>query len=135
MSLTDDPILEAGVDLEIQPPGEKLKSLSALSGGEKTLAAISFLFALFERKPTPFAFLDEVDAPFDDENVAQFVNLLKRYKERTQFVIITHNKSTMQAASQLYGVTMEESGVSDIVHIDLEQAERMREEVAAPAAN
>lgn len=128
LGLTDDPVLDAGVTLEIQPPGEKLKSLSALSGGEKNLSALAFLFALFERKATPFAFLDEVDAPFDDENVAQFISLIDRYSDRTQFVIITHNKATMQAASQLYGVTMEESGVSSLVSVELKEAESLREQ-------
>jgi chromosome segregation protein len=127
LALTEGPVLEAGVNVEIEPPGEKLKTMSSLSGGEKTLAAIAFLFALFERKASPFCFLDEVDAPFDDENVAQLIGLLNRYSSDTQFVIITHNKSTMQAAEQLYGVTMEESGVTSIVRIDLSSADSFRE--------
>lgn len=127
LGLTDDPVLESGVTVEVEPPGEKLKTMSALSGGEKSLAALAFLFALFERKPTPFCFLDEVDAALDDENVEQFIGLLDRYKQRTQFVIVTHNKGTMQAASQLYGVTMEESGVSSVVRMDLEEASTISE--------
>ncbi len=128
MELTADPILEAGVKIEVQPPGEKIKTMSALSGGEKSLASIAFLFALFEYSPTPFCFLDEVDAPLDPENVSQMINLLHRYSSETQFVIITHNKITMQAASQLFGITMEESGVSTVVGLDLPEAEEWREE-------
>lgn len=127
IELTDGPVLEAGVEIEIEPPGEQLRTMSALSGGEKTLVALAFLFALFERKSSPFCFLDEVDHPFDDENVNQFVQLLSRYRERTQFIVITHNKLTMQAADRLFGVTMEESGVTSIVPMELEEAESLRE--------
>ncbi|MGM0381417.1 MAG: hypothetical protein ACQEP7_05475, partial [bacterium] len=127
LSLTEGSVLEAGVTLEIEPPGEKLKTMSALSGGEKSLAALALLFALYERKSTPFCFLDEVDAPLDDDNVSQFINLLHRYSDETQFVVITHDKLTMQAASQLYGVTMEESGVTTMVRIDLEKADNYHE--------
>ncbi|GEM_PF-4544561 len=131
MELTADPILEAGVKIEVQPPGEKIKTMSALSGGEKSLASIAFLFALFEYSPTPFCFLDEVDAPLDPDNVSQMINLLHRYSTETQFVIITHNKITMQAASQLFGITMEESGVSTVVGLDLPEAEEWREEAVS----
>ncbi len=128
LNLTEGSVLEAGVTLEIEPPGENLKTMSALSGGEKSLAALALLFALYERKSTPFCFLDEVDAPLDDDNVSQFVNMLHRYSEETQFVVITHDKITMQAASQLYGVTMEESGVTTVVNIDLDRADQYREQ-------
>ncbi len=128
LELTEDPVLNSGVKIEVEPPGENLKTMSALSGGEKTLVAIAFQFALFEYHPTPFCFLDEVDAPFDDENVSQLINLIHRYCSETQFVMITHNKITMQAASQLYGITMEESGVSTVVALDLPEAESWREE-------
>jgi chromosome segregation protein len=127
IELTDDPVLEAGVEIQIEPPGEQLRTMSALSGGEKTLGALAFLFALYERKSTPFCFLDEVDHPLDDENVNQFVQLLSRYRERTQFIIITHNKLTMQATDKLFGVTMEESGVTSVVPMDLDEAESLRE--------
>ncbi len=126
LRLSDDPVLEAGVHLEVQPPGERLQQMSALSGGEKSMAAIAFLFALFERKTTPFCFLDEVDAALDDQNLAQFVQLLHRFEEETQFIIITHKKITMQSAAQLYGVTMAESGVSEIVGIEMDEAEQFR---------
>jgi chromosome segregation protein len=127
MELTDDPVLQAGVKFEIEPPGEQLRTMSALSGGEKTLGALGFLFALYERKSTPFCFLDEVDHPLDDENVHQFIRLLSRYREKTQFIVITHNKLTMQATDKLFGVTMEESGVTSIVPMELEDAEDLRE--------
>jgi len=127
LELSDDPVLESGVKIEIEPPGEQLRTMSALSGGEKTLGALAFLFALYERKSTPFCFLDEIDHPLDDENVNQFLQLLSRYRERTQFIIITHNKLTMQAADKLFGVTMEESGVTSIVPMNLKDAESLRE--------
>lgn len=127
IELTDDPVLEAGVTIEIEPPGEQLRTMSALSGGEKTLGAFAFLFALYERKSTPFCFLDEVDHPLDDENVNQFIQLLSRYRNKTQFIIITHNKLTMQAADKLFGITMEESGVTSIVPMELEDAESLRD--------
>ncbi|MFB6345281.1 MAG: chromosome segregation protein SMC [bacterium] len=127
IELTDGPVLEAGVEIEIEPPGEQLRTMSALSGGEKTLGALAFLFALFERKSCPFCFLDEVDHPLDDENVNQFIQLISRYQDTTQFIIITHNKLTMQAADRLFGVTMEESGVTSVVPMELEEAESLRE--------
>ncbi len=127
MELTDGPVLKAGVKFEIEPPGEQLRSMSALSGGEKTLGALAFLFALYERKSTPFCFLDEVDHPLDDENVHQFIHLLSSYRDKTQFIVITHNKLTMQATDKLFGVTMEESGVTSIVPMELEDAEDLRD--------
>jgi chromosome segregation protein len=127
MELTEGPVLEAGVKFEIEPPGEQLRTMSALSGGEKTLGALAFLFALYERKSTPFCFLDEVDHPLDDENVHQFIRLLSRYRDKTQFIVITHNKLTMQATDKLFGITMEESGVTSIVPMELEDAEDLRE--------
>lgn len=127
MELTEGPVLEAGVKFEIEPPGEQLRNMSALSGGEKTLGALAFLFALYERKSTPFCFLDEVDHPLDDENVHQFIRLLSRYRDKTQFIVITHNKLTMQATDKLFGITMEESGVTSIVPMELEEAEDLRE--------
>ncbi len=127
LSLTDGPVLEAGVKLELKPPGENLKTLSALSGGEKTMTALAFLFALFERKPTPFCFMDEVDAALDDDNLQQFLHLLERYSEETQFLLVTHQKTTMQAASRLFGVTMEESGVTSVIPTSFGEARKLRE--------
>jgi chromosome segregation protein len=106
---------EAGVELELQPAGKKITRLSLLSGGEKALGAISFLFALFLARPCPFYLLDEVEAALDDTNIGRFVELLRRYADRAQFVIVTHQKRTMEAADILYGVTMGDDGVSQIV--------------------
>jgi chromosome segregation protein len=106
---------EAGVELELQPAGKKITRLSLLSGGEKALGAISFLFALFLARPCPFYLLDEVEAALDDTNIGRFVELLRRYADRAQFVVVTHQKRTMEAADILYGVTMGADGVSQIV--------------------
>lgn len=108
---TDDP-LESGIEIIAQPPGTKLKSISLLSGGQKTLTAVALLFALYLVKPSPFCLLDELDAPLDESNIGRFTGLLKQFTENSQFVIITHNKRTIAAANAIYGVTMEERGVS-----------------------
>ena len=104
--------LEAGIEIELRPAGKRITRLSLLSGGEKALGAISFLFALFLAKPCPFYLLDEVEAALDDANVIRFVELLRRYSDRAQFIVITHQKRTMEAADVLYGVTMGGDGVS-----------------------
>lgn len=122
LSLTNpDDILETGVEILAQPPGKKLQNMNLLSGGEKALTAISLLFAIFEFKAPPFCVLDEVDAPLDDANVLRFVAMVKEMSEKTQFIVITHNKGSMQMAQNLYGVTMEEPGVSRTVSVRLEQ--------------
>ena len=105
----------AGIEVELRPAGKKITRLSLLSGGEKALGAISFLFALFLARPCPFYLLDEVEAALDDTNIGRFVELLRRYADRAQFVVITHQKRTMEAADVLYGVTMGGDGVSQIV--------------------
>jgi chromosome segregation protein len=107
--------LEAGVEVELRPAGKRITRLTLLSGGEKALGAISFLFALFLAKPCPFYLLDEVEAALDDANVTRFVELLRRYSDRAQFIVITHQKRTMEAADVLYGVTMGGDGVSQVV--------------------
>ena len=106
---------EAGIEVELRPAGKRITRLTLLSGGEKALGAISFLFALFLAKPCPFYLLDEVEAALDDTNIALFVELLRRYSDRAQFVVITHQKRTMEAADVLYGVTMGGDGISQIV--------------------
>jgi chromosome segregation protein len=106
---------ELGIEVELRPAGKRITRLSLLSGGEKALGAISFLFALFLAKPCPFYLLDEVEAALDDANITRFVELLRRYADRAQFIVITHQKRTMEAADVLYGVTMGEDGVSEIV--------------------
>ena len=121
MQLTDpENILETGVDIIAQPPGKKLQSVSLLSGGEKALTAISLLFAVFLIKPSPFCLLDEVDAPLDDVNVDRYNEIVKELSQNTQFIVITHNKRTMQSSSCLFGVTMQDDGVSRIVSVLLD---------------
>jgi chromosome segregation protein len=111
--------LETGIDIVVQPPGKKLQSITLLSGGEKALTAVSLLFAIFLTKPSPFCFLDEVDAPLDDANLDRFNEMIKEMSSFSQFAVITHNKRTMQAAEVLYGVTMQEPGVSKIVSVNM----------------
>jgi chromosome segregation protein len=120
-----------GIEVELRPAGKKITRLSLLSGGEKALGAISFLFALFLAKPCPFYLLDEVEAALDDTNIARFVELLRRYADRAQFVVITHQKRTMEAADVLYGVTMGEDGISQVVSRRLPRRDQQR--VAASA--
>jgi chromosome segregation protein len=117
LSLADaeDEESQPGIEVELRPAGKKVQRLSLLSGGEKALGAISFLFALFLARPCPFYLLDEVEAALDDTNIGRFVALLRRYSDRAQFVVITHQKRTMEAADVLYGVTMGGDGVSQIV--------------------
>ena len=118
LSLIDEEdLLESGIDVMAQPPGKRLQNVMLLSGGEKALTAISLLFAIFQYKPSPFCILDEVDAPLDDANIGRFVKMLEGLKEQTQFVLITHSRKTMEIADQLYGVTMEEPGVSKLVSV------------------
>ena len=120
MQLTEESnILETGIDIFAQPPGKKLQSLDLLSGGERALTVISLMFAIFLTKPSPFCLMDEIDAPLDDSNIGRFISHLHKMATRSQFLIVTHNKLSMQAADSLYGVTMEEKGVSKIVSVDL----------------
>jgi chromosome segregation protein len=112
-------ILECGVEILAQPPGKRLGSLQLLSGGEKALSAIALLFAIFRTQPSPFCLLDEVDAALDDSNIGRFTRMVREYAENTQFIIITHNKLSMESADLLYGVTMEEPGISRLVSMQL----------------
>lgn len=116
-------VLESGIDIVAQPPGKKPQHISLLSGGEKALTAVALLFAIFMRKPSPFCILDEIDAPLDDKNVERFKELVKEFAHTTQFIIITHNKQTMHLGNTIYGITMEEQGVSRAVSIRLDELE------------
>ncbi len=117
-----DDVLEAGVDIIAEPPGKKLSNITLLSGGEKALTAIAILFAILQLKPMPFCLLDEIEAALDEANVGRFAKYLKNYSQDTQFIVITHKKPTMEHADVLYGVTMEEKGVSKIVSVKLSEA-------------
>ena len=112
-------ILETGIELEATPPGKNLKSIQALSGGERTFTAISLLFAILNVRPVPFCLFDEVEAALDDANVDAFSEYLDKYRDKTQFIIITHKKRTMEYVDTLYGITMQESGVSKRVSVKL----------------
>jgi chromosome segregation protein len=125
-------VLESGIEIFAQPPGKKLENINLLSGGEKSLTGVSLMFAIYMVKPSPFCLLDEIDAALDEENVGRLTNLLKEFSTNSQFIVITHNKRTVAGADVLYGVTMEESGVSKLVAIRLENRTR-DETVASPA--
>lgn len=114
-----DDLLETGIDLRVQPPGKAVQDISLLSGGERALTALSFMLALLRVHPSPFVVLDEVDAPLDQSNVGRFAQLLREFTDRTQFIVITHNNGTMQAADVLYGVTMQQQGVSTLMSVRL----------------
>ena len=129
--MTGEEILDAGVQVMAHPPGKRNASIHLLSGGEKALTAIALVFSLFQLNPAPFCLLDEVDAPLDDSNTVRFCDLVRRMSGDTQFLFISHNKITMELAEQLIGVTMPESGVSRVVAVDIDQALRIREELAA----
>ncbi len=124
---TCDNLLDAGVAIFAEPPGKRNKSIYLLSGGEKALTAIAFIFAMFQLNPSPFCLMDEVDAPLDDFNVERFCKLVKEMSDCVQFLFITHNKKTMELAQHLIGVTMREPGVSKIVAVDVEEALSMTE--------
>ena len=132
--LTGDDPLEAEIEILARPRGKKPQSISLLSGGEKALTAIALLFAIYLVKPSPFCILDEVDAPLDDANVERFVRLLREFAENTQFIVVTHNKKTMEVADALYGVTMQELGVSKIVSVKWNRDRDAMEEGPAPQA-
>ncbi len=119
--LEADDILDAGVEITAKPPGKQMRSLSLLSGGEKCLTAMALLFAIFEVKSSPFCILDEIDAPLDDSNVERFLNVVKQFIDRCKFIIVTHNKRTMALADRLYGVSMEEKGISKLLFMEFSE--------------
>lgn len=129
LELLGEEILDTGMQVFAQPPGKKNSTIHLLSGGEKALTALALVFALFRLNPAPFCLMDEVDAPLDDSNTERFCNMVKKMSERTQFLFVSHNKITMEMAQQLIGVTMQESGVSRIVEVDIEAAMRMNAEL------
>jgi len=117
--LDESDALESGIDIIAQPPGKRLQSVQLLSGGEKALTAMALMFAIFQYRPSPFCLLDEIDAPLDDANIGRFVEMLQGMQDHTQFILITHNRKTMEIADRLYGVTMEEPGVSKLISVQL----------------
>jgi chromosome segregation protein len=127
LEMTGEEVLDAGIEVRAQPPGKRTATIHLLSGGEKALTAIALVFALFQLNPAPFCLLDEVDAPLDDTNTERFCSLVRKMAGETQFLFISHNKITMEIASQLIGVTMPEQGVSRVVAVDIEEALRIRE--------
>jgi chromosome segregation protein len=125
LEMTGDDLLDTGVSIMARPPGKKNSTIHLLSGGEKAMTAIALVFSIFQLNPAPFCMLDEVDAPLDDANVGRYARLVSEMSKKVQFVFITHNKITMEAAEQLMGVTMHEPGVSRLVTVDIEEAARL----------
>ena len=125
LELTGEDLLDTGVSLMARPPGKRNSNIHLLSGGEKAMTAVALIFAIFHLNPSPVCLLDEVDAPLDDSNVVRFADLIKEMSEDVQFLVITHNKLTMEMADHLMGVTMHEPGVSRLVSVDVEEAATM----------
>ena len=122
LSLADpSDALESGIEIEAQPPGKKLQSLTLLSGGERAFTAIALLFAILKVRPTPFCILDEIEAALDDVNVYRYADYLKKYCKKTQFIVVTHRRGTMEAANILYGVTMQERGISKLLSLNIDE--------------
>jgi chromosome segregation protein len=121
--LTDEnDVLESGIEIVARPPGKQLQTISLLSGGEQTMTAVALLFSIYQVKPSPFCVLDELDAPLDESNINRFIRVLQRFIDHSQFIVITHNKRTIGMADVLYGVTMEEHGISKIVSVKFHKA-------------
>ena len=129
--MDENDLLESGIDIVARPPGKQLQTISLLSGGEQTMNAVSLLFSIYQVKPSPFCVLDELDAPLDESNINRFIRVLQRFLEHSQFIIITHNKRTIGMADVLYGVTMQEHGVSKIVSVKFHKA---NQPASGPAA-
>ena len=120
----ENDILNCGIEIKVQPPGKSLKTLTLLSGGEKAFVAIALYFAILKTRPTPFVIMDEIESALDEVNNARFAEYLRNFTDKTQFLIITHRRRTMEEADVLYGVTMQEKGISQIINIDLNEAEK-----------
>jgi len=129
LEMTSDDLLDAGITIMARPPGKRVSNISLLSGGEKALTAVALVFSIFRLNPSPFCLLDEVDAPLDEANVGRFCALVAEMSERVQFIVVTHNKITMEHMTQLCGVTMREAGVSRLVQVDLEEAAKLAQTV------
>ena len=119
-----DHILDCGIEIKVQPPGKALKTITLLSGGEKAFVAIALYFAILKVRPTPFVVMDEIEAALDDNNVARFAQYMRSMADKTQFIVITHRRGTMEEADALYGVTMQEQGVSRMLSLNLNEMER-----------
>ncbi|MEM7397059.1 MAG: AAA family ATPase, partial [Verrucomicrobiota bacterium] len=130
----EDDVLESGIEIIARPPGKKLQTISLLSGGERTMTAVALLFSLYSVKPSPFCLLDELDAALDDANINRFVTMLQGFLEQSQFVVITHNRQTIEAADVLYGVTMQQKGVSKIVSVKLHDHAKSEDAKPQPQA-
>ena len=122
--VNEEDVLESGIEIIARPPGKKLQTVSLLSGGERTMTAVALLFSLYMVKPSPFCLLDELDAALDEANIGRFIKVVQSFLENSQFVVITHNRQTISAAEVLYGVTMEQNGVSKIVSVKFSQHEK-----------
>jgi len=131
LRLTDESnLLECGIDIVAQPKGKKLQNITLLSGGEKALTALSLIFSIFLIKPSPFCILDEADAPLDDANILRFNKMVTELAEKSQFILITHNKKTMEIAESLFGITMSESGISTLLSVRMNDTDRDCSQVA-----
>ena len=120
----ENDILSCGIEIKVQPPGKQLKTITLLSGGEKAFVAIALYFAILKVHPTPFCVMDEIEAALDESNVIRYAEYMRRMCDKTQFIVITHRRGTMEEADHLYGVTMQEKGVSKVIELDLDQAQR-----------
>ena len=121
-------VLECGIEIKVQPPGKALSNISLLSGGEMAFVAIALYFAILKVRPTPFCVMDEIEAALDEANVTRYAEYMRRMADKTQFLVITHRRGTMEEADMLYGVTMQEKGVSTVVELDLDTAKKTLEE-------